>query len=64
MSDVSAIVLVRGKIPPRETVELAKAENIPLISTPFGMFESCGRLHHAGLTSLESPVFFDSGLSD
>lgn len=56
MADVTAIVLVRGKTPPHETVDLANAENIPLISSPFGMFELCGRLYQAGLPSLEMPV--------
>ena len=56
MADVSAIVLVRGKNPPRETIDLAEQEQIPLITTPFGMFELCGRLVIAGLPSLERPV--------
>lgn len=56
MADVAAIVLVRGKCPPKETIELANSENIPLISSPFGMFELCGRLHKAGLPSLEMPM--------
>lgn len=56
MADVAAIVLVRGKTPAPETVTLAEKENIPLISTPYGMFEVCGRLYQAGLTSLENPV--------
>jgi predicted transcriptional regulator len=53
MADVKAIILVRGKQPPRETIELARSERIPLISSPFGMFELCGRLYEAGLPSLE-----------
>ncbi len=56
MSDVSAIVLVRGKKPPQETIDLANQQKIPLISTPYGMFEACGRLYQNGLHSLESPV--------
>jgi predicted transcriptional regulator len=44
MADLAAIVLVRGKIPPQETIALAQKEQIPLITTPFGMFELCGRL--------------------
>jgi predicted transcriptional regulator len=56
MSDVAAIVLVRGKQPPTETICLANEECVPLISTPFGMFEVCGRLHEAGLASLEQPI--------
>lgn len=56
MADVSAIVLVRGKLPPKETVELANQERIPLITSPFGMFELCGRLYQNGLVSFESSV--------
>ena len=56
MADIAAIVLVRGKQPPVETVHLANEENLPLISTPYGMFEVCGRLHDAGLASLETPM--------
>jgi len=56
MADVAAIVFVRGKIPPAETINLARDERIPLITTPFGMFEVCGRLRKAGLPSLENPV--------
>ena len=56
MADVAAVVLVRGKNPPQETIDLANDEDIPLIITPYGMFELCGRLYQAGLSSLELPV--------
>jgi hypothetical protein len=56
MSDVAAIVFVRGKRPPVETIELADLEGIPLITSPFGMFELSGRLFLAGLPSLERPI--------
>lgn len=56
MADVAAIVLVRGKQPPVETIQLANQEEVPLISTPYGMFDVCGRLHDAGLASLELPM--------
>ncbi len=56
IADVAAIVLVRGKRPPRETIELANQEAIPLISSPYGMFELCGRLYQAGLPSLEKAM--------
>lgn len=56
MADVAAIVLVRGKQPPAETIRLANEECVPMISTPYGMFEVCGRLHDAGLASLEQPM--------
>ena len=53
MADVRAIIFVRGKCPPQETLDLACRENFPLISSPHGMFELCGRLYQAGLPSLE-----------
>ena len=56
MADVTAIILVRGKRAPSETIELANEEEIPIISTPFGMFEACVRLNQAGLGSLEHPL--------
>lgn len=56
MADVAAIILVRGKKAPQETIDLAAEEKIALISSPFGMFELCGRLYQAGLRSLEAPV--------
>ena len=56
MADVRAIIFVRGKQPTQETFELAEAEKIPLISSPYGMFELCGRLFEAGLSSLERDV--------
>jgi predicted transcriptional regulator len=56
MADVAAIVFVRGKQPPLETISIANDECIPLISSPYGTFELCGRLYAAGLPSLENPV--------
>lgn len=56
MADVRAIIFVRGKIPAAETVQLAEQEDLPLITSPLGMFEMSGRLYQAGLPSLETPV--------
>jgi hypothetical protein len=55
MADVAAIILVRGKNPPPETISLAEKEHIPLVH-PIWLFELCGRLYGAGLKSLERPV--------
>jgi predicted transcriptional regulator len=49
MADLRAICFVRGKKPDQETVEMAESKDIPLLSTPLPMFESCGRLHREGL---------------
>ena len=56
MADVCAIVFVRGKMPAADTIELAAEENIPLITSPFGTFELCGRLYRAGLHSFETVI--------
>jgi hypothetical protein len=53
MADFRAIIFVRGKLPQQETIDIAIQENIPLISSPLGMFELSGRLHDAGLKSYE-----------
>jgi predicted transcriptional regulator len=51
MAGIKAIVFVRGKIPPAETVSLAEEKGIPLLASKYTMFETCGRLYQAGLTS-------------
>lgn len=56
IAEIRAIIFVRGKQPQVETIAIATQEKIPLISSPFGMFELCGRLHLAGLPSFESHV--------
>lgn len=51
MADVSAILMVRGKIPLPETSKLAEQVGIPLLGTLLTMFETCGRLYQAGLSA-------------
>jgi len=51
MAGIKAIVFVRGKIPPSETVALAEEKGIPLLASKYTMFETCGRLYQAGLPS-------------
>lgn len=51
MAGIKAIVFVRGKIPPPETIALAKEKGIPLLASKYTMFETCGRLYAAGLSS-------------
>lgn len=59
IADVRAIILVRGKQPAQETIDLANEENIPLITTTLGLFEVCGLLYAAGLPSLEIETLDD-----
>lgn len=53
VADIAAIVFVRGKMPPPETVALAREKGIPLIAAPYTMFEMCGRLYKAGMASCD-----------
>ena len=51
MAGIAAIVFVRGKLPPAQTIALAQEKHIPLLATQFTLYESCGRLYQAGLPS-------------
>jgi predicted transcriptional regulator len=53
VADVGAVVFVRDKTPPAAVVELAEENQLPLISSPYSMFVSCGRLHACKLTGLD-----------
>ena len=53
IAGVGAIVFVRGKKPPKEVVDQARQNGIPLMSTPYSMFVSCGRLYSKGITGLD-----------
>jgi predicted transcriptional regulator len=49
MANIKAIVFVRGKLPPQETLALAEEKGIPLLASKYTLFETCGRLYKAGL---------------
>jgi predicted transcriptional regulator len=49
MSEVAAVVFVRGKRPDPDGVAMAEKLGLPLITSPFGMYQLCGRLDRAGL---------------
>lgn len=49
IAEIVAICYVRSKQPLPETVELAREKGIPLLSTHYTLYESCGRLFQAGL---------------
>ena len=53
VAGVGAVVIVRGKVPPDEVINLAEAEGLPLLSSPYSMFVSSGRLHACNLTGLD-----------
>lgn len=49
MADCDVVCYVRGKRPGKETLKLAEARNLVLLSTELPMYESCGRLYKRGL---------------
>ena len=53
VAGVGAVVFVRGKTPPQEVIDLADNQDLPLLSSPYSMFVSCGRLHACNLTGLD-----------
>ena len=53
ISDVAGVILVRGKRPTQEMIDQAREHGLPLFSTPFTMFTSCGRLFSKGLRGIE-----------
>ena len=50
MMDMQAIILVRGKEPDEEMIEVAESRDIVLMSTDWPMFLACGILYKNGLT--------------
>ena len=49
IAEIKAIVFVRGKRPDIDIVTLASEKKIPLLATPFSMYEACGILYKNGL---------------
>ena len=47
--EAKAIVYVRGKHPDKEGIELARQKGIPILSTNFMMYKTCGLLYKKGL---------------
>ncbi|MGL5206609.1 MAG: DRTGG domain-containing protein [Acidaminococcaceae bacterium] len=59
LSDLCAIVFVRGKLPGKDIIEAAKANDIPLLITGYTLFEACGRLYEMGIKGCPNKVFED-----
>jgi predicted transcriptional regulator len=49
LAEIVAVCYVRSKQPLTDTIELAREKAIPLLSTHFTLYESCGRLFQNGL---------------
>lgn len=49
MTELSALVFVRGKVPCEEIIEAAEENGLPMLSTEYTLFETCGILYEAGI---------------
>lgn len=49
MTELSALVFVRGKIPDADIIEAAAENGLPVLATSYTMFEACGLLYEAGI---------------
>jgi hypothetical protein len=52
MAEAQAVMFVRGKYPPPETLDLAEEMGIAVMLSPYTMFEAAGLLYAAGLKGL------------
>lgn len=52
MLDVEVVLLVRGKIPAKQVVELADESNIILLGTELTMFNTSGLLYQEGIRGI------------
>lgn len=50
---VAAIVIVRGKTPSNEFVEMAESYELPLLISDYSLFVACGRLYMNGIRGLD-----------
>jgi predicted transcriptional regulator len=54
MIDLVCLIYVRGKKPPQDIIERANKRNLPILSTKYTMFKSCGILYREGLRSCKT----------
>lgn len=49
MTDLCAVVFVRGKSPDKDILEEAAENQLPIMVTRYTLFEACGILYEAGI---------------
>ncbi len=49
IAELNAIIVVRGKRPDQSVLSLAREKMIPLLGTPYSMYEACGMLYREGI---------------
>lgn len=55
MAGIAAILFIRNKVPPPETIQLAEEKGVPLLASRYTMFETGGRIYAAGMNSCDAP---------
>ncbi len=53
IAGVAAVVIVRGKTPPQQVIDLARDNDMPLLVTRKSLFTASGRLYMNGLRGLD-----------
>ncbi len=56
IAEIGAIVFVRGKRPGDDVIKAARERKVPLLATPYSMYEACGLLYSKGLMSTMEPT--------
>lgn len=51
MAELSALIFVRGKVPDKEILQAASENELPVMTTEYTLFETCGILYQAGIRS-------------
>jgi predicted transcriptional regulator len=51
IAEINAIIFVRGKKPDKKVIAFAEGKRIPLLGTPYSMYEACGILYRFGIPS-------------
>jgi predicted transcriptional regulator len=56
IAELNAVIFVRGKRPDEHVLRCAREKGIPLLGTPFSMYEACGILYRSGIPSTMQPA--------
>lgn len=57
-ADMTAVVIVRGKLPEDRVTKMAVENGIPLLATRMSLFEACGQLYAKGLRGVQPEEHF------
>jgi len=52
ITDMDAVIFVRGKVPDKKVIEEALEKEVPLLSTKLPLYEVCGILYSEGLKGI------------